>query len=151
MKSSRMVWLVCLFALAIQLICSDSMENDDVEDGFTVEMLLSADSALRRQRGENRTGLSIRLTSRQGNVSDWHRLIIEDPSISFGQKTFVLSENSSAITSFSLRIDQADLANVSMPYYLCLHGEHCHGCAYVTSSIGVNQTYFLRDSEGELL
>ena len=64
----------------------------------------------------------------------WHRLIIDD------------------LSSFSLRIDQAELENVSMPYYVSLHGAHWHHWADRSSSIVVNPIMsFLGDSESQLL
>ncbi|CAF3554221.1 unnamed protein product [Rotaria sp. Silwood1] len=149
------------------------MHNDFLIDGdseifYTVNILLEANGILTSKIGQNDTGLSIRLITRDGIKSEWYHLYTNEESIYFGQRSYYLpsiKQNYSPISSIAIRIDKFELAISTMPYYLCIHGiindnnstmnENWNGCTYIQPSIGnkngANQEYLLRDANGNLI
>lgn len=118
---------------------------------------------------QNDTGLSIRFSTDEKENGTWHRLYLQNSNEQFGQyTTFIsaLSNSSKTISHISIRLDQIELANVSMPYYLCLHGragknetaddnDDWNGCTYLhpplANKTGSIQEYPLRDAQGKAL
>lgn len=118
---------------------------------------------------QNDTGLSIRLTARDGTISSWYHLYINNPSNYYGQYNYILSGTPrylGHISSISIRIDKPELAASSIPYYLCLHSttnnnnnstinSNWNGCTYIQSNIekknDSDQQYSLRDANGKLI
>lgn len=110
---------------------------------------------------QNDTGLSIRLTARDGTVSAWHRLYASQDSSYFGQRSYILPNSTrdlGVISSVGIRVDKAELAGSATPYYLCVHGttsDNWNGCAYmqppVGSKNGSDQQYPLRAADGKLI
>ena len=116
---------------------------------------------------QNDSGLSIRLTARDGTVTGWYRLYTTEDSNYFGQRSYALprsTRNLSAISSVAIRVGKPELAASSMPYYLCVHGsindnntvnENWSGCTYVQTSAGSKadgeQQYPLYDANGKLI
>jgi hypothetical protein len=114
-------------------------------------------------------GLSIRFSSADQADPAWHPLVIRNPDDHFGQYTSFVSpprNTSKLISSISIRIDQVELANVSMPSYLCVHGrvitneaanvdDEWNECTYLQPALaatnGSVQEYFLGDAEGKHL
>jgi hypothetical protein len=102
---------------------------------------------------QNDTGLSIRLTARDGTESPWYQLYTNEELNYFGQRNYILSESShylGIISNISIRIDKPELAVSSMPYYLCIHGINWNGCTYIQSN-ETDQQYPLRDANGKLI
>jgi hypothetical protein len=115
---------------------------------------------------QNDTGLSIRLTAHDGNISAWHSLYVNEESNYYGQRNYLLTGSThylGFISNISLRIDKPELAVLSMPYYLCIHGTNnnntininWNGCTYIQSFVGnkneSEQQYPLRDADGKLI
>ncbi len=113
---------------------------------------------------QNDTGLSIRLTARDGTLSAWHGLYINEESNYYGQRHYLLSGSThylGFISNISLRIDKPEFAVSSMPYYLCIHGTNnngtinWNGCTYIQSLVGnkneSDHQYSLRDADGKLI
>ncbi|CAF3023459.1 unnamed protein product [Rotaria sp. Silwood2] len=145
---------------------NDFLIDGDNENFYIVNILLEANGVLTPKVGQNDTGLSIRLTTRDGIKSEWHHLYNNEESIYFGQRSYNLpsiKHNFDIISSISIRIDKLELANSTMPYYLCIHGttnnstlnENWNGCAYMQPPVGnkngANQEYLLRDPNGKLI
>jgi hypothetical protein len=159
---------------------NDDADND--ESFYTVDVLLTAGGVFPPKTGygqskslfppliprfsQNDTGLSIRLTARDGTVSAWHRLYASEDSNYFGQRSYILPSSTrdlGVISSVAIRVDKPELAASSMPYYLCIHGtannntssENWNGCAYmqppVGSKNGGDQQYPLHNANGKLI
>jgi hypothetical protein len=84
----------------------------------------------------------------------------------FGQRNYILSGNPrylGIISNISIRIDKPELAVVSIPYYLCVHGTtnnstinfNWNGCTYIQPTVenknGNDQQYPLHDVNGKLI
>lgn len=101
------------------------------------------------------TGLSIRFST---SNSTWFRLYLDEQGEHFGQFTTFVNENSSQnFSNVSIRIDENDLKNVLMPYYLCISNRNQTGCVYLRENLVHNKTsngimndYFLREVNGKL-
>ncbi|CAF0980823.1 unnamed protein product [Adineta ricciae] len=153
-------------SLSVNNTSTNDDHIDEEESFYTVDVLLTADAAVLAKISQNDSGLSIRLTARDGTVTAWYRLCTTEDSNYFGQRSYALprsTRNLSAISSVAIRVGKPELAASSMPYYLCVHGslnsnstvnENWSGCTYVQTStgskIGDEQQYPLYDASGKL-
>ncbi|CAF1061694.1 unnamed protein product [Rotaria sordida] len=179
MKQNILFYFGCVMAISTVInalngtlfVNNDFLIDSDNEHFYTVNILLEANGALTSKINQNDTGLSIRLTTRDGIKSEWYHLYINEESNYFGQYSFNLpltKHHLGIISNITIRIDKLELATSTMPYYLCIHGtttnnnnnnstinENWNGCAYIQPSIGnkngANQEYLLRDANGKLI
>ena len=114
----------------------------------------------------NDTGLSIRLSTRDGLISDWYRLNIIDVANYSGQRSYNLpltKSNFGIISNITIRFDRFELDVSTMLYYLCINdvtntrmmNESWTGCAYLQPSIETSNVtdseYSLRDADEKLV
>ncbi|CAF1287251.1 unnamed protein product [Adineta steineri] len=173
MKHFLIFFFGCIVAVSIAINTTVSTNNtvkvviddDNNESFYTVDVLLTAGEVFSSKMSQNDTGLSIRLTARDGTISAWYRLYSNGELNYFGQRSYVLpgaTRNLGLISSISIRVDKPELA-VSMPYYLCIHGttnnntinENWSGCAYiqppVESKNSDDKQYPLLNANGKLI
>ncbi|CAF0853752.1 unnamed protein product [Adineta steineri] len=175
MKHFLIFFFGCIVAVSIAINTTVSTNNtvkvvvdddNNNESFYTVDVLLTAGEVFSSKMSQNDTGLSIRLTARDGTISAWYRLYSNGELNYFGQRSYVLpgaTRNLGLISSISIRVDQIELAVLSMPYYLCIHGttnnntinENWSGCAYiqppVESKNSDDKQYPLLNANGKLI
>ena len=107
----------------------------------------------------NQTGLSINLKQDDMTESGWYPIYVQAVSTHYGQRIYEFrtrTTNLKTVSSFNLRIDQKNLAEQFMPYYLCIEDNGQQngnsstiwlGCTYIrpviTAENEIRQDYIL--------